>query len=233
MNHKKGRVRKDFLQAMFKENTGIAMMDSGGENGRAWQRNQTRDFEKEPEYRVTLEQYGEQVEVNIRVSLYHHLKKVLKEDSLCRTFNRKFKTMKDWDCDGAYGVSEAAGEWLENRGITFGDSGNSYNWENNFDGIVQYTKLEGELPSAKGDCQYILVQLHGGADVRGGYTDAKLFYIDNSYDELFMIEPWVSFTVERNGERFNVDAIPGDYMCIDGEHNNRYEPMIGDKIVED
>lgn len=229
------RVRKDFLIAMFKENTGIAMCDSGGENGRAWQRNQGRDFTNEPEYTVTMEEWGKstdhhRAEVNVRFSLYHNLMATLKEDKLTKTFNRKFRTMKDWDCDAAYGVSEAAGEWLENGGFTFGQSYNSYNDDNNFDGVVQYTMLEGIEPEQGG--KYLLLQLHGGADVRGGYTDAKMFVVSEDDDTLFMVEPWATFTIERDEKEYSIDYIPGDGYYFSGDSSAVYEPMIGDEIVD-
>lgn len=41
------------LIAMLKENTGIALMDSGGDSGRHWQRNQGRDFDNELESVLT------------------------------------------------------------------------------------------------------------------------------------------------------------------------------------
>ena len=31
------------------------------------------------------------------------------------------------------------------------------------------------------DEEYILIQIHNGADVRGGYTDAKLFKLNDEY----------------------------------------------------
>ena len=59
------------IEGMLKENTGIAMMDSGGEGGRAWQRNQKRDFKKEPE--STFEVDLNQGYVTIQKSTYHFL----------------------------------------------------------------------------------------------------------------------------------------------------------------
>ena len=44
---------KDTIKSMLLENTGKHFLDSGGESGRHWQRNQQRDFDSEPP--ITIE----------------------------------------------------------------------------------------------------------------------------------------------------------------------------------
>ena len=50
---------------------------------------------------------------------------------------------------------------------------NTYNWGAAHSQVMQGNELtlEGEY----GEEKYLLLQIHGGADVRGGYTDARLF----------------------------------------------------------
>lgn len=175
---------------MLTENTGIAMLDSGGESGRKWQRNQgktTKDFENEPQitfeieyqtrlnkdtnrYENDLSQAVTSKDINYTVSAFHYLSEVLVLDDLCRTFNRK--KVNDWDSD-IYGVSTAGRDWILAHGFKIGDSWNSYNGENTLDTVLQGTNLKHD---SLGD--YILLQIHGGCDVRGGYTDAKLVKVD-------------------------------------------------------
>ena len=38
-----------------------------------------------------------------------------------------------------------------------------------------------EYHGAINDEEYILIQIHNGADVRGGYTDAKLFKLNDDF----------------------------------------------------
>ena len=163
---------------MLTENTGKHFLDSGGAYGRHWERNQGKtleDFEKAPT--ATLEVYRREWKGKVcfdfspTVSLFHHLKDCLELDSLCEEFNAL--PVADWD-SSFYGVSSEGEEWIRNRGFTEeGDSFNSYNWSANFTQTIQgqFFDLDGE--------KYALLQIHGGCDVRGGYTNARLFKISS------------------------------------------------------
>ncbi len=70
---------KDTIISMLLENTGKHPMDSGGESGRRWQRNQFRDFESEEpiSFEVNIN-YNADGTVRYRdiiptISLYHWL----------------------------------------------------------------------------------------------------------------------------------------------------------------
>lgn len=162
------------------ENTGTHFLDSGGANGRNWQRNQKlsiEDFKKRPE--ATLEisihefQNGEQrVYATPTVDLFHYLTSNLNLDSVCNEFNSK--EVDDWNSQEFYGVSLEGEAFILEHFDAKGDSFNSANWESNFSQIVQGIELEHK---DSGD-SYILLQIHGGCDIRGGYTDAKLFKLD-------------------------------------------------------
>lgn len=86
---------KAVLAAMFTENTGRAMCDSGDYYGRSWQQNQGKtvaDFEKEPEAKlhVSLYRHSEppKAELLVTVSAYHFLKDRLSfEEWLQRAFD--------------------------------------------------------------------------------------------------------------------------------------------------
>ena len=54
---------------------------------------------------------------------------------------------------------------------------NTYNWSICFSQVVQGTNLISDNNE-----NYVLIQIHQGADVRGGYTDAKLFIISDGMD---------------------------------------------------
>jgi hypothetical protein len=85
--------------------------------------------------------------------------------------------VEDWKSNDFYGVSIAGAEWLEMRGFNAnGESFNTYNWASNHSQVLQGAELTRE--SEWGEEKYLLLQIHGGADVRGGYTDAKLFKLD-------------------------------------------------------
>jgi hypothetical protein len=172
------------VHAMLVENTGRALCDSGDAYGRAWQRNQgttVAAFQKRPQ--VTWD--GEDWTVDI----FHYLINRLHLDEVCDSYNRRFVPAKDWDGD-YYGVSRAAGEWLEKRGFTehpeWKQAFNSYNWSSKLSQDIQGTFLQ------LADTEYVLLQVHGGCDIRGGYTDARLFTCDPA--DLLTDDVWGTVT---------------------------------------
>jgi len=61
---------------------------------------------------------------------------------------------------------------------------NTYNYENLLSQVLQFILLEGK------DDTYIILQVHGGCDVRGGYTKPRVFrVIDEDY--FWMAQTWI------------------------------------------
>ena len=162
---------KETILRMLTENTGKHFLDSGGAYGRNWQRNQEKDFENEPE--VSVEVWND--EVSYSISVFHYLNGAgLEFDSICNEFNKLQENSDNWNADTeCYGVSREAWEWLENyNDVSIENTWNTYNGESFLSQVLQGSYLE-----INGDT-YVLFQIHGGCDVRGGYTDAKLFKCD-------------------------------------------------------
>ena len=153
------------LLEMFQENTGKHLLDSGGAYGRNWERNQKKDLFEEP---MIDAQYGD-----VTVSAIRWL-----EDRV--TF--------DPDMDAKYQafVSERAdtghlddmmsfAESLEGTGL-YGDGDpmtvNTYNHECVLSQTLQFVYFEHDHTS------YVILQVHGGCDVRGGYTAPRVFETD-------------------------------------------------------
>tara|TARA_R110000824_G_scaffold177237_1_gene356516 strand:- start:45 stop:764 length:720 start_codon:yes stop_codon:yes gene_type:complete len=199
---------KELVFSMLTENTGTHFLDSGGDNGRMWQRNANKclqDFAAAPE---ELYQYDAKYnEIHRTVSVFHYLTHNLEVDSIAFNFNELNTNAKDWEADckednaSLYGVSLNA--WLDlvtSNEVEVSRSWNTYNGDSDLSQILQGANL------TINNEHYILVQIHGGADARGGYTDAKLFkcgdytdgmiheylreYTDNDYtlDELEYID---------------------------------------------
>lgn len=261
--------------SMLLENTGTAMLDSGGDNGRMWQRNALKDLPKEPPVSIdmgldnlyTLTKDGAFVrrgdsenellewlqrntsyswdhafkhegykieytpaksdEVTITVSLFHYLPTVLELDAVCDNFNAKFAKMADWDSD-IYGVSAEAQKWLERKGFTIGDSWNTYNKEDNLSQTLQGTELKIDGLS---EGAYVLLQVHGGADVRGGYTDAKLFKYQ-TFQEYLDPTPTVWATLHRaDGSEIELDMRESGNGFVSSETGEPIELKEGDSIT--
>jgi hypothetical protein len=116
------------------------------------------------------------------VSVFHYLSE-LELDHLCDKFNELNTDCKDWDGDFAWGVSQKGADFLELIGMEIKHEFNTYNGDCDLSQVLQGAWLE----DAEGDT-YLLLQIHGGCDVRGGYTDAKLF--KTQYNET-LIHPYL------------------------------------------
>jgi len=171
---------EELIFSMLTENTGTHMLDSGGDNGRMWQRNASKclqDFADEP---AELYQYDPKYnEITRTVSVYHYLTNDLEIDQIAFNFNELNTNAKDWDADCSgdaylYGVSSEAWDYLtQTAEVEVYRSWNTYNGDSDLSQILQGANL------LINDEHYVLIQIHGGADARGGYTDAKLFKCDD------------------------------------------------------
>ena len=157
------------LHDMFTENTGMSMMDSGGDGNRHWQRNQeVVDFrEREP---FTYSFDGSYLEIT--KDLFWHLNDALEYDPLGTTkFERWVKGDED-RLNDLGGVEEyVTGYDNKHKFSQEVDSGNSYNDENLLNQVFQYVL----------DRPQVYIAIHGGCDVRGGYTDYKAFEYEEDY----------------------------------------------------
>lgn len=166
------------LYKMLTENTGSHFLDSGGAYGRHHERNANKtleDFENEPS--VTWEVYNN--ELDMTISVFHYLNNQLDLDDLCIKFNELNESSDNWDSELFYGVSKEAEEMLMQVEEIDEDNlriNNSYNYDSRLSQVIQYTNF------VLNDEYYVMLQIHQGCDVRGGYTNAKMFKLDNDYD---------------------------------------------------
>lgn len=216
------------IYSMLTESTGSAICDSGGDDGRHWQRNQKKtiqDFINEPE--CSLESYhykDDNWDLTPTISLFHKLTNSLDLDDLCNEFNSMH--VENWNSD-YFGVSSEGFEWLENQGFqAIGEAYNSYNGDSALSQVVQGQQLQ-----LYGD-DYLLLQIHNGADVRGGYTDAKLFKID--FNE-FIFSEYCSFAYGE-GDNDQIDYMSGEWTDFEGRYldnaaRNEIAAKIGVKTI--
>ena len=191
---------REVIQNMLTENTGRHMLDSGGAYGRNWERNQGRDFAFEPAA-VADWSWGY---VDITVSLYHALTEVLEYHPEGDALFHRWATTGDRTNEPWLPLMEAFAVDIGGVGL-YGDGApiteNSYNGESMLSQVIQYvmftleedtpisdyldlglTDEEDAEPAVLAADTYILLQVHGGCDVRGGYTAPRLFALD-AYDE--------------------------------------------------
>lgn len=215
---------------MLTQPTGTSILDSGGEYGRHWQRNAGTDLKH------WKSQPSATLEVSIRewqgkpcadlvptVSTFHVLTGgSLCLDDLCKEFNAM--PVENWRAD-VHGVSHEGMEWLEAKGFRLDWPFNSYNWDNCLSQVVQGHFLT--LETENGDERYVLLQIHNGADVRGGYTDARLFLLDEWAHDLQFTMDACGFSVESDDD-FACDRIDwsGEWINSDGG------PATDDELLE-
>lgn len=182
------------IYQMLTENTGKHFLDSGNAYGRHWQKNQARtieDFIAEDEATLYIEKYENKLVAEVSISLFHYLSENLELDNTCRTFNAIL--CDNWESD-IYGVSKEGKDYLESLDATIKDDFNSFNWDSSLSQYIQYTLLD-----IDGD-DYVALQIHQGCDIRGGYTDAKLF----KAGELFGYE-MADFEISKGDNRLKID----------------------------
>lgn len=165
----------EVINQMLVEPTGHSIIDSGGIYGRSYQMNATREFSKEPQ---AVFKDG-----MVSISVWHHINACLERNSLCEAFDL-MNDGSNWNSD-FYGCTQQQQEFLEDIGASVGEGWNTYNWDNNFDQVLQGHDVE-----INGD-DYVLLQIHGGCDVRSGYTSARLFKI-----QTWMKDYWLDDTSE-------------------------------------
>ena len=200
------------IYSMLTENTGSHFLDSGGANNRGWQKNgkkSIQDFKNEAPVSYYMETGSNYNCIERTVSVFHYLQTVYELDSICDKFNRINKNCNNWDSE-IYGVSDKGQKYLFNLGVKIVCSWNTYNGDSDLGQVLQGTDVEinGEI--------YNIIQIHNGADVRGGYTDAKLFKFNEygdfiseymSSDEIITQELEYITVLDQNGNEIKLEQL--------------------------
>ena len=173
---------KQVIADMLTENTGRHFLDSGSAYGRNWERNQGRSFDAEPE---TVCKFDYDY-ISVTHNVYHWLADRLSYDADLdaefhewaeATEERRdmgwLQLMEEW-VEQLDGSEDSDGDPREVTGL-YGDGSpftvNTYNGEDLLSQVIQYLYFEMNHSS------YVLLQIHGGCDVRGGYTAPRVFEV--------------------------------------------------------
>lgn len=173
---------REVIAKMMKENTGYHMLDSGGAYGRNFERNKEIDFDSTPFGTLTF-QLGY---IDVTLNLYHWLvERLTFEDNLQKEFDT-FVELPDNEDSSWFELVGMFPEYLE--GLLNDDNKlkydvdsidifteNTCNSENFLSQIIQYTEFEVD------ECIIVMLMIHGGCDVRGGYTAPKIFEAFDSH----------------------------------------------------
>lgn len=180
------------LAEMLTENTGTHMLDSGGAYGRNWERNAggtAEGFYNAPD--VIVSEYDGKFE-GVTLDLFHWLRERVDIDQDGTDDFNLFAETEAQASEGWMQVCEAYVDHLRDKGhevAGFWGEGdpdwvNTYNGEDALSQVIQYMTLEiDDEPKA-------LIQIHGGCDVRGGYTAPRMFDTDQDqalYDNACLV----------------------------------------------
>lgn len=187
--------------------TGRHFLDSGGDSGRHWQRNQLRPidlFKEEP--RAVMDEWG-----GVTISLFHHLVDALKVTRLSEALDEELYAFSK-EREGSY--LEDIEAFIEHIGAEEGYSENSYNRESNLSQVIQYQTF------TLGGTEYVALQVHQGADVRGGYTRPYIFELA---DEYALLSEWGS--IECTGEEAHPYEWSSEWLIDGSPAPSPYELM--------
>jgi hypothetical protein len=173
---------KDVVAAMLRENTGSHFLDSGGAYGRNWERNQGKSFNDQPQVWWEWSQYKGKLQLSATVSLYHWMVDNLEFDQEMQArldqFAEENPDMPWLELQEVFAEHEAElfSHDTEPRVI------NTYNDPDNCDlsQVLQYHEL---FTEGSYEPTHLVVSVHGGCDVRGGYTAPKCFRLRGDYFE--------------------------------------------------
>lgn len=165
------------LHKMLTENSGVHMMDSGGVYGRHWQQNRlVNDFRLQPRIVVQTDEWNNVKQFTLGKSLFHYLDERLEYDAglsykFLRFANRKSQKDEYW-------MSNII-DFIESIDAHDDGDGNSYNHENLLSQDFQWHAF------TYYNIQYVIIQTHNGADIRGGYSTPRVFRVNDELANLF------------------------------------------------
>jgi hypothetical protein len=163
---------KQKLIELLTENTGKALCDSGDAYGRNYERNQNIDFDKTD--RVSFDLYTDSdgnTSIDFSVSLYHFFSEILEindvTDFLNSQYSKWYDSLNDDDVCGVDLFVKFINGTTKQECMY-----NTYNYENNLSQVFQFYVFQYNNEF------YAIIEIHGGCDVRGGYTDSCIFKLN-------------------------------------------------------
>lgn len=178
MSNKMTKTIEQQITEMLKENTGAHFLDSGGAYGRHWEKNQSVDFDAQPILKVEYDK--ERGFDGATLSVYHFLINTLsvtkESEKLNRALQRYINKKQNEELSYHEIIEQFAEEYLQPRGFRQSDSDNVYNYDCMLSQVYTFSYIYAQHNEDYPD--YIIIQIHNGCDVRGGYTSPRIFAIE-------------------------------------------------------
>ena len=186
LTHKESKMKtEEKLAEMLTTSTGRALCDSGDAYGRNWSRNQkavklsgltaVEHFMAQKESIVEFSDRRGELEIEVTHNVFHWLRNRLHYDEVEDEKFREFGEQPEHE-DKSW--LEIAHEYVEKVAASHGIYGdatepasfNTYNGECLLSQVLQFYLYQSE-----DNVEYVLLQIHQGCDVRGGYTRPVIF----------------------------------------------------------
>lgn len=201
---------EEILAEMLTENTGRHFLDSGGAYGRNWERNQgltVNHFVNSDKVRLT--KYGPVA------NLFHYLNDTLE---YAEELDKEFQEWIDDPIRKDNSYIEDCYDWASNFEESYYPGFNSYSGED-----ILSQGFQVETFRVDGD-EYCCLSIHGGCDIRGGYTRPRIFKV---YSESFGwgAGDYTIFSVDRKAEKVVLDIRSGDVIDCDGSYIPNDDPL--------
>jgi hypothetical protein len=200
----RGVTTEQIIVGMLTENTGRGICDSGDAYGRHWQTNQGKSFADQPaapgKWFINTYNGKTSVEPWFSVSLYHWMFQFLEFDAELQTRLDAFCEAEDvWNLEAAEAFADHlhdTGE-LEDKPLVTNTYNDPERWD--LSQVLQFTAIalgEGDSHSCP---THLIVCVHGGCDVRGGYTEPKVFRLTSEFYEA-MDGAWFNTIYTKSGD---------------------------------
>jgi hypothetical protein len=172
------------IAEMMRENMGASILDSGGAYGRSWQRALTRDFSRRERASLRASVWVfegcPRIDLDLSIDLHSYLSDRLDYDASMTATYKRFARRVEHRNSYVLEIMEAFPKFLEDvKGFDVREMWceNSCNQDNLLSGAVQFVQF------AADGTTYVALQIHGGCDLRGGYTSPKLFACDDTFGD--------------------------------------------------
>lgn len=215
------------IKKLMTESTGTHFLDSGQDSGRHWQQNRkNKDWQAEPLY--SFDDCG--VTMNIYPFLCEQLKQTPESQALQKRFIRfknkpDNKEQADWTLMQDFAEQLYEREEITNDNYLISKDGynttNTYNHEEILNQTLQFVLFY------DGNDYFIILQLHNGADVRGGYTSPKIFKLADMDDFISKLNCHYTVTTKK-GNYYTDDNY--NFYSNDSEDKKDYEDVYAEGI---
>lgn len=161
------------IESQLLENTGKSLLDSGGAYGRHYERNQKTGINFDSD--LIIDQF------NVIIPIQVFMDTMLDYTNICEELENKFK---EAGIDLYYTNRDKISDFLELLGVEYdrysrAEWSNTYNWDNDLSQDLQF-----HLFSYEGST-YAIIETHNGCDIRGGYSDGRIYEVKD-YDHFLL-----------------------------------------------